>query len=284
MPIQQLGYVGIEVRDPGRWTTLLTDALGLAAAGSSGQWKSFRMDQHAHRILIFKSERDDLAFVGLQVDSPAGLESLTSRLRQEGFDVTDGSRQEAAIRRVRRFVWLPDPDGLRIELYVLPDVSSEPFVPGRAISGFKADRLGLGHVVITASDRDALESFYVNLGMRVTDYGGGILSFLRCNPRHHSIALFPRDQIGSPSRIVHIMLEMQSLDDVGTTLDACQRLGTPITKSLGKHTNDGVTSFYLGTPSGFELECGYGGRLVDEDTWEMAHYPVRDLWGHHPLT
>ena len=39
--------------------------------------------------------------------------------------------------------------------------------------------------------------------------------------------------------------------------------------TLGRHTNDLMTSFYVRTPSGFEIEYGTGGLVVDDDTWQV---------------
>ena len=52
--------------------------------------------------------------------------------------------------------------------------------------------------------------------------------------------------------------------------------------SLGRHTNDLMTSFYVRTPSGFEIEYGTGGRLVDDETWEIGQYDTQSMWGHKP--
>ena len=51
-----------------------------------------------------------------------------------------------------------------------------------------------------------------------------------------------------------------SLDDVGTALDIVNERRIPLAMSLGRHTNDLMTSFYVRTPSGFEIEYGTGGR------------------------
>ncbi len=73
---------------------------------------------------------------------------------------------------------------------------------------------------------------------------------------------------------------MFSLDDVGQAYDialAEERVNV----TLGRHTNDFMTSFYARTPSSFMVECGWGGREVDPATWqpaEMHHGP--SLWGH----
>ena len=52
--------------------------------------------------------------------------------------------------------------------------------------------------------------------------------------------------------------------------------------SLGRHTNDMMTSFYVRTPSGFEIEYGTGGLLVDEENWKVETYDATSFWGHRP--
>ncbi len=59
-----------------------------------------------------------------------------------------------------------------------PDVASDPFLPGRAISGFRTGPLGMGTVVATTTRVDELVAFYRDvLGFRLSDYfyqaGGG---------------------------------------------------------------------------------------------------------------
>ena len=49
--------------------------------------------------------------------------------------------------------------------------------------------------------------------------------------------------------------------------------------TLGRHTNDLMTSFYVRTPSGFEIEYGTGGLVVDDDTWEVGGAPLRRASG-----
>ena len=54
--------------------------------------------------------------------------------------------------------------------------------------------------------------------------------------------------------------------------------------TMGRHTNDYMTSFYAHTPSGFFVEYGCGGRLIDPDTW-VAHetFDGPSFWGHERL-
>src|SRR5205809_494451 len=87
-----------------------------------------------------------------------------------------------------------------------------------------------------------------------------------------------------PKRLNHFMLQAKTLDDVGATYYLCQDQGVPIARSLGRHTNDHMVSFYLRTPSGFEVEYGWGGRVVDDSTWQVQLHTAGSMWGHRPVS
>ena len=40
-----------------------------------------------------------------------------------------------------------------------------------------------------------------------------------------------------------------------------------------------MTSFYVRTPSGFEIEYGTGGLVVDDDTWEVGEHHAAEPLG-----
>jgi hypothetical protein len=84
----------------------------------------------------------------------------------------------------------------------------------------------------------------------------------------------------APKRLHHFMLQLQTLDDVGSTYYLCQDQGVPITMNLGRHTNDHMTSFYMRTPSGFAVEYGWGAREVDDATWQVQLHTSGSIWGH----
>jgi hypothetical protein len=76
------------------------------------------------------------------------------------------------------------------------------------------------------------------------------------------------------------MVELFSLDDVGQSYDIALSQQERVSVTLGRHTNDLMTSFYARTPSSFMVECGWGGREIDP-TWqpfELTDGP--SLWGH----
>ena len=85
---------------------------------------------------------------------------------------------------------------------------------------------------------------------------------------------------GPPKRLNHFMLQVQSVDDVGSTYDLFQQTDVPITRSLGRHTNDLMVSFYMRSPSGFEVEYGWGARVVDDATWQVQMHTMESIWGH----
>jgi hypothetical protein len=56
--------------------------------------------------------------------------------------------------------------------------------------------------------------------------------------------------------------------------------GATLATTLGRHTNDQMVSFYVITPSGFEVEYGWGGRLIDDSVWQVQRHDRGALWGH----
>ena len=289
--ISQLGYVGIGTSDVKAWQDLATDILGMQVVPGDDRSTSYlRMDEYHHRLELRSSGRDDLEFVGWEVPDPVSLQRVAQQLEDGGVTVTPGTRDEADDRRVIDLFHCVDPNGIPTEVFCGRPVNQQPFHPARPMSGFKTGDMGLGHILVYARRLDETVGFYRDLlGFRVSDFtevrtsGGRIrLAFLHCNPRHHSIALL--EAPGAPKRINHVMFECNSLDDVGSGRDLCLRRGVPIAIDLGRHMNDHVVSFYMGNPSNFALEYGWGGRTIDDTTLQVEHYTAVDsLWGHAQL-
>jgi hypothetical protein len=101
--------------------------------------------------------------------------------------------------------------------------------------------------------------------------------FFHANPRHHSVAFIETGR----SAVHHLMVELYNLDDVGQGYDLALGVEGRIGVTLGRHINDEVTSFYSNSPSGFMVEYGWGGRVIDTESWqeqEVTWGP--SLWGH----
>jgi 2,3-dihydroxybiphenyl 1,2-dioxygenase len=279
--------LGLEVRDLPAWERLATGVLGLGAAYDADGTLGLRIDERRRRIAVHAGPRDDLAYLVWDVDGAAGLAALAARLTAAGVTVTTGDARLCAERGVDALMWCLDPNGIRNEFATGAALAGEPFRSPRGLSGFVAGDAGVGHVVITVDDEPATLRFYRDLvGLRISDFVDferepGVpvhMTFLHCNARHHSLAFVRRP--GSPRRLSHLMLETCSIDDVGTTFTLCEREGVPIAMSLGRHTNDDMFSFYLATPSGFNIEFGFGGKSIDDASWNVRSYDAASVWGH----
>ena len=280
MNLQALGYVGVGTRKLDEWAAFATRFLGLQLADKARGSLAFRMDDRKQRLVVQEEDREGPSFYGWEAASAAALDAVAADLEHAHVRVARGSPALADERRVEDLIVFNDPAGNRVEICHGAEITTDPFVPGRAISGFRTGPLGMGHAVLTAERIDELIAFYRDvLGFRPTDY---ILKpfrayFFHINPRHHSLAFIDTGKNG----IHHLMVELCYLDDVGQAYDLA--LGQPemIGTTFGRHVNDYVTSFYSWSPSKFLVEYGWGGRSVDPDAWtphERTEGP--SLWGH----
>ncbi|MFP1646348.1 VOC family protein [Pontitalea aquivivens] len=279
MAICALAYLGIRSDKLSDWSDFAGKLLGMQKIDKGGRAVAFRMDDRMQRLLVSDEEGETLAFLGFEVERAKDLEDYAARLDRIGVKVNFGSRELADRRLVRDLIWFQDPMGNRVELVHAPMVTSDPFVSGRPIQGFKTGPLGMGHAVLHVEDIDLMMPFYRDhLDFHVSDYGLTPMGlyFFHINGRHHSFAM-----VGSGRRgFHHFMVEYQNLDDVGQGLDIAQTTDR-VAYTLGRHTNDWMTSFYATTPSGFFVENGWGGRVIDPSTWqphETTDGP--SFWGH----
>lgn len=283
MTLASLGYIGIRSRQTQEWQSFATNLLGMQQVDAGAGVRAFRMDDRKQRLVVTDDAGDGLGFMGWEVASAEALDLLASRLENAGVSVTLEPMTLADQRHVARLISFYDPEGNRIEVFCGPAIASDPFLPGRAISGFKTGSLGMGHAVLHARDVDLLLPFYRDLlGFRVTDYGlkPYKLYFFHLNGRHHSFAMVGTGRQG----MHHFMVELMSLDDVGQGYDLANQTEGQIAYTLGRHSNDHMMSFYANSPSGFFVEYGWGARVIDPATWEPHEtFDGPSYWGHERL-
>ena len=278
--LQSLGYVGIETARTDDWARFATDLLGMQVVGRGRSGFDLRVDERAARLFVDAATHDTVSVMGWEVADADALHALAARLSDAGHDVTPGSGDLAARRGVRDLIVSHDPTGHRLEFFHGAPQADAPFAPGRPISGFRTGGLGLGHMVLTARSVDPLLPFYRDLlGFRLSDYALRPFGayFFHLNARHHSFAVVETGVDG----FHHLMVELNSLDDVGQAYDLAQQEEDRIAVTLGRHTNDYMTSFYARSPSGLMVEYGWGGRSIDPASWapfECDYGP--SLWGH----
>ena len=280
MTVQALGYVGIRAKGLDDWAAYGTRLLGLQRIDKSRSTLAFRMDDRKQRIIVDADGGDGIGFFGWEVADAAALDALAARLEQNGVTVARGSAALADERRVKELIVFNDPVGNRLEAVYGAETTSDPFLPGRSISGFRTGPLGLGHVVLHVENVEAVLAFYRDiLGFRLSDFYFHPFTafFLHVNPRHHSLAFV---QTGK-NAVHHMMMELFSFDDVGQGYDLATAEEGRLATTLGRHTSDFLTSFYTWTPSDFMVEYGWGGRSIDPATWQaFERKEGPSMWGH----
>ncbi|HEY5662501.1 MAG TPA: VOC family protein [Ilumatobacter sp.] len=280
MDIRALGYLVIDVADIERWRQY-AEILGMMVL-PDGDGLLLKIDERPYRVAVRPTTGGEgLAATGWEVRDAAALDTAAAELAAAGYATEAGSAAECAERRVRGLVRTTDPAGFTVEVFHGAIHDHRPFVSPNEVSGFVTGLQGMGHIVLGTPHLAETLDFYTSLlGLRVSDFwrpgGTTDVVFLRCNPRHHSLALAP----ARTSALNHFMVEAATLDDVGYALERHHDSGTPISSGLGRHTNDRMLSFYSRSPSGFDVEFGFGGLLVDEATWTVAQVSRPSFWGH----
>ena len=298
MHIKALGYIFIESTDPQAWLNYATQVVGMVAAPSmpdGGDDIFLKMDEYSWRIGIFKGDNNRLAIAGWELECQADFNQALIELQANGTAFERGSEQQCAERRVREYIRFVDPAGGIIELFYcmqldyLQPLSS--FGPSTFVTGYNGD-MGLGHYVIPTNNFAETVQFYTEvLGFGETDYmhfnfsgqaddPGQGLHFLHVgNPRHHSLAIF-NDPKPPESACVHLMFEVENINEVGYFIDRCKKNDVKIVSSMGRHSNDLMISVYAASPGGFAIEYGCDGVQLDWDNYKPTESSVPSLWGH----
>jgi 3,4-dihydroxy-9,10-secoandrosta-1,3,5(10)-triene-9,17-dione 4,5-dioxygenase len=288
--ISSLGYLRISSADPGAWREFGTKVLGMTEGrGPDPEAVYLRMDDFPARLVIVPGPSERLLATGWEVADEQTLAEVARALDAAGVPVKHGDAAELADRRVGQLLHADDPSGNSLEIFCGAALDNRPSVSPYGTT-FVTGRQGLGHVVLpAASDAETLEFYTGLLGFRLRDSmrmpgeffgrpGREVwMRFLGCCPRHHSLALAPMEPAAG---IVHLMIEVATLDDVGRALDRCIRREATISSTLGRHANDLMVSFYVQTPGGFDIEYGTDGRTVDDSTWVARESTAVSLWGH----
>ena len=286
--IRALGYLTIDTTDIERWRTLAFDVLDLGeGAGTDENTLYLRTDERSHRLVIRRGDADRLNSMGWEVRDELALDRVRASLREHGVDYRDLSHDEARARNVDGLIALDDPAGQPIEIFHGAGLDHSP-VSTKFRTEFVTDEFGLGHIVVPTTDYEATMGFYRDVlgfhtrgafplppmpGMRPLR-----VQFMGVNPRHHSFAVMPAPQMGPG--IVHIMLEATTMDTVAQAMERTTKHGFSISSTLGRHTNDKMVSFYLRAPGGWDIEFGYDGLMVDENSYLPQLISADSYWGH----
>jgi 3,4-dihydroxy-9,10-secoandrosta-1,3,5(10)-triene-9,17-dione 4,5-dioxygenase len=289
--IKSMGYVRVASTDLSAWELFAEKVLGLVrTTGPTEGQLYYRIDEVSARIVVFPSDVDLLSCVGWEVADHSALDAARDHLKNANVEFEEGTAEELADRRVQELIRFSDPFDNVFELFHgITYERKEAITPygQRFVTGEQ----GMGHVVIPVTDDvEALRFYTETLGFRLRDSmsmpgefvgkpaGSKVwLRFLGVNPRHHSLAFLP---MPNPSKCVHIMLEVERLDDVGRALERVRRHKAPLSATLGRHMNDQMVSFYVRSPGGFDIEFGTDGLTVEDARWVARESTAVSYWGH----
>lgn len=287
IPPTRLGYIIVESEKLNEWEVFLRDGIG-AHVDRFAHELVMRIDDRERRMIIRRGPAEDIVSLGFELDTLTDFEAMRTHLI--ALDEKPKSGAKTALRAVDSFFAIEGPKGLEIEFFTGAKRTNHPL---QMISqGFSTGLGGLGHAVLFTKKPEALvnwlqERLGARISDRISDSLQGIemeFTFLHLNERHHSVAVAATKGLRLDpirTKIQHMMLEADSLDDVGDAYRRCKDMGYRIAMSMGQHPNDKGLSFYVVTPSGFELELGANPVRISQD-WVVQEYRGISKWGHKP--
>jgi extradiol dioxygenase len=280
--IKDVVQIGVSTPERKKFAEFTGSMLGFPSSASpNGNITYIRSDNYQHRIAARTAPQTAIDYIALDVGGPDELTQWKTKLSAQGIDWRQGGRDEIDERHVADFIQFKDPDGHPLALSYGFGVEKTPVSYTRDVNV-----VGFGHVLLTVKDTQRSHDFYTGLlGFRLSDWvyidDNIRLCFLRCNARHHSIAFAPCMPGKSP-RLQHVMLEVESLDDVMRAYHFLRVHKAPIGMGPGRHPNCQTVHVYVQTPAGFAIELGWGHRRLDDATHEPIVYPDGtpvDIWG-----
>jgi len=294
--LKSLGYINISTSSIDRWRHFAFGVLGFAEGKGPQNGDAsalyLRMDERAARIIVVPGETDRVLTVGWEVRDHSALQRVKAVLDGAGVAFKQLSVAEAGARRVEEVITFEDPAGTTLEVFHGPVLDHSPVITPFGAKFVTGDQ-GLGHIVLPATDPGGTFDFYTEvLGFRSRgafrvpltpkgpkEFGPVRVRFLGINERHHSLAICPAAHQRDP-RVVHIMLEVDTLDAVGQALDRINAEGIQLSSTLGRHTNDKMVSFYVRAPGDWDIEFGTDGMRVDETYYTAEEITADSYWGH----
>lgn len=288
MKLDQLAYLTIGTAKIDEWRDFAVNVLGTMVEDGPDGSLYLKYDEWHYRVLLVPAETEHLVATGWSMRSRAHYLAALDSAKDAGLDIHEGDNSECRVRKVKEFFRFADRNGSPHEVCWGRTMSSVPFVSPVGVSQFVTGDLGMGHIVLPNNgDFDECVSFYENvMGLNYSDFFTREIApgkevgayFFHCeNGRQHSLAIA---QVPEETGISHFLVEVATLDDVGRAIKRAKQHGAPIVRSLGRHVNDSVVSFYLLSPSGFAIEYGFGGLVMDWANHEVRNISYGTYWGH----
>ncbi len=290
MDIRGLGYIVVESTNTAAWRSYGEQVLGMMVDDAPDGGLYLKMDERAFRFAVINGERDGYFATGWEVPDVEAFAAAQQLLAERDLKFHLADSATCSARRVQQMLWFIDPSNNRHEIFWGMKSDFKRFVSPVGVPNFVTGDMGLGHVVLPAPNFDTTYQFLSEvLGFKLSDIyrvrftpdpaePEKRIYFLHCNNnRHHSLGIF---ELPMASGCVHAMVEVPAMDEVGRALDRVKQHGVKMSATLGRHCNDLMTSFYMKTPGGFDIEYGFGGLVVDWEKHSVYEATAVSLWGH----
>jgi len=199
------------------------------------------------------------------------LDRAVDILLKQGIPIILGPERELepGVGRLLRF---RDPEGNTIELV------SEV---GNLRDGYRArvfKPLSLNHVVLFAGDLGEQQRFYEGvLGMRVSDAVPGFMTFLRCNPNHHSFGFVALPQRG----VQHAAFDLSGRAELSEAIIHLGDGGFKRVDGPGRHGPGNMLFSYFEDPERNLLELCTEIQQIDEASHHSRSWDANtalNLW------
>jgi catechol 2,3-dioxygenase-like lactoylglutathione lyase family enzyme len=269
--IKRISHVAITVRDLERQADFYTNICGLQPVERSSQHVYLRASGWHRHVFELVKGRGGLDHVSFQLDDEEDIQRCADILATHGIRITLGPEKEVepGVGSVLRFL---DPEGNPIEL-----VSGvEELRSGYETKAVKP--LSLNHAVLYAGDLSKQQSFYESvLGMRVTDIVPRLMTFLRCNPNHHSFGFIALPRRG----LQHAAFDLPSRAEFSDLLVHMGDAGIKRVDGPGRHGPGHMLFTYFHDAEKNLLEWNTEIQQINEAThvpkaWDPE--PALNLW------
>lgn len=273
--VTEIRYVGYAVADLAAESAFYQDLWGLEPVASDDGMAWFKAPGHdEHHVVRLRAAGESrVDVIALAADSRADVDALCDKVKGSGARIVHEPRDLTTPGGGYGFRFF-SPDGLQME--ISSDVARGP---ARALERWDGVPVKISHIVLHSPDHKALVQWFVDvLGMKVSDWLGDFMCFLRCNSAHHRLAILP-----GPPCLNHVAYDMLSVDDMMRGIHRLKVKGKDIQWGPGRHTAGNNTFSYFVTPGGFAVEYTAELEEVDFETHQPTTYTpaplVMDQWG-----
>jgi catechol 2,3-dioxygenase-like lactoylglutathione lyase family enzyme len=273
MKVTHLRHLAVVAPEFERSHAFFTAAWGLRDAGT------------APGVNYLRSGRDEPFQLALVAGPERRIERIAFGLAtRDAVDAAHDELVRAGVPIVARPGELATPGGGYGLRFLDPDRRCIELSAGVA-SGANANETStprkLAHVVVNTPDIDRATTFYAEiLGLRVSDWSEHVMSFLRSDSEHHSLAF----NAAPHASLNHCSWTMGSIDELFRAQGRVRAWGSPLMWGTGRHGPGNQVFNYFVEPSGYVCELIADGiDITDEAAWKPQVWvrapQFMDLWG-----